>query len=97
MQNHDAPDQRVSHGFPLLARPPLISFVFVGKFYKQWAMTSVSKLNKVSVRSIFSVSRLRGVLVGLVHIQPRQCPINLMYIYLYREPNTSLILRKISH
>jgi hypothetical protein len=70
--------RRVSHGFPLLARPPLISFVFIGKIYEQWVMMSVSKLKKVSVQSIFSVSvemaagkhsyrPSTGILVSRVH------------------------------
>jgi hypothetical protein len=60
---------------PFFARPCSISYVFICKFYKQWVMMSVCKLY--------------SVLIGLVHIQPRQCPINSMHIHLYCEPNTS--------
>jgi hypothetical protein len=90
----DRPDQQFSHGLSLLARPSLASYVSICKFYKQWVAMSVSKPCRVSVKSTFSVSKLCSVLIGLVHIQPRQCPINSMHIHLYCEPNTSSTFRK---
>jgi hypothetical protein len=90
----DGPDQQFSHGLSLLARPSLVSYVSICKFYKQWIMMSVSKPCRVSVKSTFSVSKLCSVLIGLVRIQPRQRPINSMHIHLYCEPSTSSTLYK---
>jgi hypothetical protein len=71
----DGPDQQFSHGLSLLARPSLVSYVSICKFYKQWIM--------------MSVSQLCSVLIGLVRIQPGQRPINSVHIHLYCEPSTT--------